>query len=89
MAANTPKARARAAGSVNVVASSASAVGAAIAPPAPWAARAMISIASLLANPPTSDAAAKIAMPIMNMRRRPKRSPVRPPKSSSPPKASE
>ena len=88
MAAYTPMARLRGGPSGNVVAMRASAVGAAMAPPIPWTTRAAMSQASLVASPPRSEAPVKMPSPTMNMRRRPKRSPVRPPSSSSPPKAS-
>ena len=54
------------------------------APPAPCATRAANRIANDGANPPTADAPAKIAAPVMNTRRRPSRSPSRPPKISNP-----
>ena len=84
----TPIARLRAVPSGNVVAISASAVGATIAPPAPCTARAVSSHACEVANPPTSDAAENSSSPMMNIRRRPSRSPARPPSSSRPPRVS-
>jgi hypothetical protein len=60
------------------------AVGAAIAAPAPWMARAASSHAWSVANPPSSDAPAKTRMPVMKIRRRPSRSPDLPPSSSPP-----
>ncbi len=82
-------ARLRAGPSGKLVAMSESAVGAAIAPPTPCIARVMMSHTSVVAKPPSSDETAKIAMPIMNIRRLPKRSPVRPPNNNSPPNVSE
>ena len=70
-----------------VVAISASAVGATIAPAAPCTTRAASSHAGVVANPPASDAAENSTRPATNIRRRPSRSPARPPSSSSPPKA--
>ena len=58
-----------------------------IAAPRPWTARAAISAPIEPAKPQTSDAAEKRAIPIMNMRRRPSRSPARPPSSRKPPNA--
>ena len=71
-----------------MVATSASAVGAIIAAPMPWTARADSSQAWEVAKPPASEAAENSTSPAMNTRRRPSRSPARPPSSSSPPKAS-
>jgi hypothetical protein len=68
---------------------SASAVGAAIAAPTPCMPRVMMSHTSDCAKPPSSDEMAKTVTPIMNMRRLPYRSPVRPPNNSSPPKVNE
>ena len=42
----------------------------------------------LVANPPSREARENSTMPAMNIRRRPSRSPARPPSSSRPPKAS-
>jgi hypothetical protein len=70
-----------------VTAISASAVGAAIAAPAPWTARAASSQAWPVASPPSSEASTKISSPAMKTRRRSSRSPARPPSSSSPPNA--
>ena len=88
MAATTLIARLRAGPSAKVVAISASAVGAISAPPMPWMARAASSQAWELAKPPASEAAENSTSPAMNTRRRPRRSPARPPSSISPPKLS-
>ncbi len=88
IAAYTPMARFRGGPSGKVVVTSASAVGAVIAAPAPCTARAASSQAWVVANPPASEAAENKRMPAMNTLRRPSRSPARPPSSSSPPKAS-
>ena len=61
----------------------------AIAAPIPCAARAMISHAELTARPPAREPSVNTTIPMKNMRRRPKRSPVRPPRSSKPPNVSE
>src|SRR6202043_2434579 len=63
-----------------------SAVGATIAAPMPCAARAMISQVSLVAKPPASEPSVNTTMPGTNIRRRPNRSPARPPRNSNPPK---
>jgi hypothetical protein len=54
----------------------------------PWITRAVISHSWLVAKPPASEAPANSRTPKMKMRRRPRRSPDRPPSSSRPPKAS-
>jgi hypothetical protein len=84
-----PMARFRLRPSGKLVAMSDSAVGEAMAAPTPWAPRVRMSHVSLEARPPNSEATAKMAMPAMNIRRLPNRSPVRPPNSSRPPKVSE
>ena len=56
------------------------------AAPTPWKARAPIRVASVLERPAISEAAEKRATPVMNTRRRPTRSAMRPPSSSRPPK---
>ena len=56
------------------------------AAPTPWTARAAISIAEPFARPHASEAATKIANPDMSIRRRPNRSPARPPSRRRPPK---
>ena len=86
IAAYTPIARFRGGPSGKVVVISASAVGAIIAPPTPWTARAVSSQACEVAKPPASEAAENSSSPATNIRRRPSRSPARPPSSSSPPK---
>ena len=87
MAPKMPNAFARSLASVKVTASSESAAGASSAPKTPCAARELSSIASLAAAPPTAEAPAKPIRPMTKARLRPHRSPIRPPKSSSPPKA--
>ena len=88
IAAYTPNARVRGGPSAKVVVISDSAAGATSAPPAPCTARAVSKKAWLSANPPASEAAENSSSPAMNILRRPSRSPVRPPSSSSPPKVS-
>ncbi len=88
MAAYTPIARFLGGPSGKVVVTRDSAVGATIAPPTPWMARAASSQASLVAKPPSSEASENRMMPAMNTRRRPSMSPARPPSSSRPPKVS-
>ena len=88
IAAYTPIARLRGGPSGKVTAISDSAVGAANAPPMPCTTRAVSSHASLVANPPSSEASEKSRIPAMKIRRRPSRSPDRPPSSNSPPNAS-
>ena len=83
-----PIARTRSCPSGNMVISSASADGAANAPPTPWSARAASSQPLHGATPPRNDATVKTAMPAMNTLRRPSRSPARAPSSRKPPKAS-
>ena len=56
-----------------------------MAPPMPCAARAMISHVEEVAKPPASEPAVNTTAPILNMRRGPNKSPVRPPKRSKPP----
>src|SRR5450756_1736993 len=81
-----PNALPRSFWSVKVVASSDSAAGASIAPKAPWQARAVNSIGKSTEAPPTADATAKPARPVMNIARRPTRSASRPPNRSRLPK---
>ena len=83
---NTPKARLRSGPSAKLVVIRARAVGAAMAPPTPWRARAASSQPEEVARPPRNDARVKIRIPAMNTRRRPRMSPARPPSSRSPPK---
>ena len=71
MAAKTPMARLRSLPAGKVVVMSASALGAASAPPRPWTARATSIIVSFCATPATSEARVKSTMPQTNMRRRP------------------
>ena len=87
MAAYTPMARLRSLPSGKVTAISDSAVGAANAPPMPCTTRAASSQDWLVAKPPASEASENSSTPKMKMRRRPSRSPDRPPSSSRPPKA--
>src|SRR5215472_846991 len=63
MAETTANARFRCPPSGNVVATSDSEVGATIAPPSPWTARAVSSQPSLVANPPSSEASDKDPTP--------------------------
>src|SRR5690242_11566899 len=88
IAAYTPIARVRAGPSSNVSPISDRAVGAAIAAPHPWTARATTSHAEVVARPPASDAPEKRRRPATNMRRRPRTSPRRPPNRSRPPNVS-
>ncbi len=81
-------ARVRSRPSAKLAAIRASTAGEAIAPPAPWMARAASSHAAEVARPPASDAAVNSVMPAMNTRRRPRISPARPPSSSRPPNVS-
>jgi hypothetical protein len=64
-----------------------SVLGAASAAPTPWTARVRSNMVEVVAMPPRSDAVVKIVSPMTSMRRRPKTSPARPPRSKSPPKA--
>ena len=82
-----PKALARSFGCVNVTVSSDSAAGASTAPKAPCSARAPSSMLVLTAAPPSAEAPAKPIRPMRKARRRPHRSAMRPPNSSSPPNA--
>jgi hypothetical protein len=84
-----PNALPRSFGIVKVVASSDSAAGASSAAKAPWQARAVTSMPKLLEAPPTAEAMAKPARPVMKITRRPIRSARRPPKSSRLPNDSE
>src|SRR6266550_1293455 len=83
----TPRARLRAFPSANVSASNDRAVGATTAPPIPCTTRAMMSIVEVVARPPANEPMVKRSVPPMNMRRRPYRSPARPPSRRRPPKA--
>jgi hypothetical protein len=67
---------------------SASAVGAITAAPAPCTARAAISSGADGASAHASEAAPNVASPMRNTRRRPTRSPTRPAAISRPPKTS-
>jgi hypothetical protein len=71
IAAYTAKARLRAGPAGNVVVISASAAGEASAAPRPCRPRAPSRRPSLLAAPPSSEATAKMASPVMKIRRRP------------------
>ena len=83
-----PMARTRWGPSEKMVVKRASEEGAARAAPTPCRARADSSIQPETANPPKRELAVKMAMPIRNVRRRPRRSPERAPSSSRPPKVS-
>lgn len=87
-AANTPNARLRSGPSRKVVVMRDSAVGEAMAPPTPWSDRAASNCQESWESPPSRDANTKSRTPNMNMRRRPRMSPDRPPSSSRPPKVS-
>ena len=65
-----------------------SAAGAMIAAPRPWMARAPISDGSFHASAARSEADVNTTRPTMNMRRRPRMSAARPPRSRKPPKTS-
>lgn len=86
-AANTPNARPRSRGSVNVVVSNDNPAGASAAANTPCRARAPKSIPGFMAAPPSADEAAKPTRPMMNVRRWPSALLTRPPISNSPPKA--
>ena len=83
-----PSARVRSRPSGKLVTISASTAGEANAPPTPCSARAASSRAEVVARPPASDATVNRLMPAMNIRRRPRMSPARPPSSSRPPDVS-
>ena len=74
--------------SENMVVRSASEDGAASAAPTPWRARADRSIQPETANPPNSELSVKMAIPARKVRRLPRRSPHRAPRSRRPPKVS-
>ena len=82
--ANTPMARARSRGSVNIVTIMPRITAEVSAPPAPWANRAAISMTWLVASPHSSEATVKTPRPARKTFRRPARSPSRPASSSSP-----
>src|SRR5919206_353115 len=67
-----------------LVVSSASVDGAAIAAPTPCSARAPRSQACVCASPPRNDATVNSATPATNVRRRPRMSPMRAPRTASP-----
>ena len=77
-----PNALLRSFGSVNVVVSNDSAEGTSSAANAPWAARAVMSMAKLTDAPPMADTTANPARPVRNVTLRPSRSASRPPSSS-------
>ena len=81
-----PSARLRSRPSAKVVIRIDSAAGETSAAPRPWSARKAISEPSDHARPSSRELAVKIASPTMNRRRRPSRSAIRPPRSSTPPK---
>ena len=84
----TPNALPRSRGSVNVEAIRASAAGAMNAALAPWSARPATSTSNVGAAPASADARPKPVSPMVSARRRPIRSEVLPPSSSSPAKES-
>ena len=88
MAANTAVAALRAGPLGNVVATSASPVGAAIAAPTPWSSRATTNVVSSQAIPHSTEAMVNSATPTMKVRLRPMVSPSRPPSSIRPPNVS-
>jgi hypothetical protein len=73
---------------VNITVTSERAAGESSAAPRPWTARAAISMPGEVARPPTSEATANSTSPYVNIRRRPSRSAIRPPRSRKPPKNS-
>ncbi len=75
----------RSRGSGNSNAMSPSDAGAANASPRPWTNRLATNMAGLMAAPQVAEATAKMATPTMNIRRRPKMSARRPPRSRKPP----
>ena len=81
----TPSARLRSSPSANVVAMSETAAGTVSAAPMPCRARATTSTGAPGARPHASDIAPKSESPSTKVRRRPTRSAIRPPRSSSPP----
>ena len=83
-----PSARVRSRPSGKLVTISASTAGAANAPPTPCSARAASSTPGVVARPPASEARVNRVMPAMNILRRPRMSPARPPSSSRPPDVS-
>ncbi len=83
-----PSALVRSRPSAKVVVTIESAAGETSAAPRPCAARPAISIPAEVARPFTSEAIVKSAIPAMNTRWRPKRSPARPPSSRKPPNIS-
>ena len=88
MAPKMPKALLRSAGSVNVVVSSDRIAGASSAANRPCTARAPMSMPTSTEAPPMAEATAKPIMPTMKTHLRPTTSAMRPPISSSEPKAS-
>jgi hypothetical protein len=84
----TPIALLRSEPSVNITVTSESAAGESSAAPRPCTARAAISMPGEEAKPPASEAMAKRMRPYVNIRRRPIRSAMRPPRSRKPPKNS-
>ncbi len=85
IAAYMPSARVRSLPSGKVTAISDRPAGAASAAPTPCSTRAVISSAEFVAKPPSSEARVKNRMPALNIRRRPRISPARPPSISRPP----
>ena len=83
----TPNARPRSRGSRNVLTRVPRAAGARMAPNAPCSVRAITSISNETAAPPSAEARANPARPVMNTRLRLNMSPSRPPGSSKLPNA--
>ena len=81
----TPSATFRSRPSRNVVVRIESAAGDSSAAPSPWRARNAISDPEDQAIPSSSELTVKSARPAMNIRRRPRRSDIRPPSRSAPP----
>ena len=89
MAPSTPRALLRSEPSWNVTDTIEKTDGARIAAAAPCSARKAMSIPDEVETAHSREPTAKAASPIMNRRRRPSRSPARPPSSRNPPKVSE
>ena len=81
---HTPSARERSRASVNVVVTMVRVTGERMAAPTPCTARAVIMAQPVGARPHTRLARVNTSSPTRNMRRRPKRSAMRPPSSRNP-----
>ncbi len=81
----TPMAFARSPGSGNSATTMPSTTAEDIAAPMPCRNRAATSISALIARPQSSEASTNSVRPASSIRRRPKRSPIRPASSSRPP----